>query len=477
MKRILLSLVALSVAMGASAKIKMAPIFADNMVIQQQSDAAIWGYATPKSTVEISASWGGSTASAKADKDGRWNTTIATPEAGGPYTITVSDGEPLTIENVLVGEVWLCSGQSNMKMTMSSTRLPVEGSIDYILGAKKCTPIRVCDITNATANELQEQCKLKWLEHTPTGVANSSATAYFFASYLNRVLDVPVGVIVAAWGGTTIQAWMDEPTLKKYDKEVSLAHLKGGANSLPKHKRGAVLFNAMIAPIVGYNIKGMLWYQGESNALEAELYSRLLPDYIAMMRSRWGMAEMPFYAVQVAPFDYTTIWDSPEYTGALIREAQVKAMAQIPNSALIPLLDLGVEDNIHPAMKREVGERFAYHALVNQYGLPVVEPCAPKYKSHTIEGNRVTVAFDTGKSHLATMTTGIVGFEVAAANRVFYPATYAVTTNNNEVILSSECVEKPVAVRYAFKDYVKTTLCNREGIPVEQFRTDDWAVK
>ncbi|MFR9620375.1 MAG: sialate O-acetylesterase [Rikenellaceae bacterium] len=478
MKNLLLSIVAFGAIFSANGQLRLASLFGDNMVIQQQCDAAIWGEASPRAVVEITASWSDKPIRTKADKGGEWRTTIPTPVAGGAYTIAVSSGEQrITLDNVLVGEVWLCSGQSNMfmKMRIANNRV-TNASVDR--------PIRVCSVPRVSSLTPQDECDLVWAQNDQKRVDETSAVAYFFADYLQSVLDVPVGIIVSAWGGTPIEAWMDQAALRKFGDQVSLAHLDsavGESEVEVSQLWGTVLYNAMIEPLVPYTIKGWLWYQGESNAHEPELYEYLLPAYAQMMRQKWGDKKMPLYYVQIAPFDYNTtplevaVADR-ESEGAQIREAQSAALRVIPYSGMVSTLDLGLEKNIHPRNKREVGVRLAHHALVNDYSIVLIEPRSPRYKSHRVEGDRVFVTFETWRSTIADVDGDILGFELAGADQRFYAAS-ARLVDGCVVELSCGDVPQPHAVRYAYSNFTTANLHNSDGIPVDQFRSDDWAVK
>lgn len=358
-------------------------------------------------------------------------------------------------------------------MTMKGyPRMPSEGAADYIMKADRRRPIRMCTVERATSRTPQEECEVEWVEHTPKSVLECSATAYFFADYLQSVLDVPVGIIITSWGGTPIQTWMDEASLKTFGSEVSLDHLKGSGDYKDGDQRlGAMLYNAMVTPLVPYTIKGWLWYQGEANRLEPELYTRLMVSYAQMMREKWSSEKMPYYYVQTAPYKYS---GEQETDGALLREAQSKALELIPYSGMVSTLDIGEANNIHPRKKQEVGQRLAYLALVNDYRRDFIEPRSPKYKSHKIEGDKVTVTFDAGKADIALVDGEIRGFEVAGEDRLFHPATYVNVLQNAVLVVSCESVKKPVAVRYAFRNEIDANLYNTYGIPVDQFRTDSW---
>ena len=350
MKRILLTLAALGTALTMQAKVVLPGIFGDNMVLQQQSEAQFWGKAAPGKKVTIRPSWSAKPVTATAGRDGRWQAAVPTPEAGGPYTIELSDGETLTLRDVLIGEVWLCSGQSNMEMPVRGFfNQPVEGSADAIVRAKAATPIRLCTVNRATARTPQEECTAQWQKHTPEAVAATSATAYYFARYLQEVLDVPVGVIVTCWGGTPVEAWMDRETMGGF-KEFDLSFLDGDGKIDRPQNKPCGLYNAMIAPLVPFTVKGFLWYQGESNRLRPGQYRALMPAFVKMLRERWAQGELPFYYVQIAPYRYE---NSNEAAGSvLLREAQLRNLGDIPSSGMAVTMDIGDENCIHPATAR-----------------------------------------------------------------------------------------------------------------------------
>ena len=328
MKRILLTLAALGTALTMQAKVVLPGIFGDNMVLQQQSEAQFWGKAAPGKKVTIRPSWSTQGITANVGKDGRWRAAVPTPEAGGPYTIELSDGERLTLRDVLIGEVWLCSGQSNMEMPVHGfPNQPVEGSAEAIIRARAATPIRLCTVKRSTARTPQEECAAQWLKHTPEAVAGTSATAYYFARYLQSVLDVPVGVIVTCWGGTPVEAWMDRETMSGF-KEFDLSFLDNPDQIDRPQYKPCGLYNGMIAPLVPYTVKGFLWYQGESNRPNPTQYRALMPAFVKMLRERWAQGELPFYYVQIAPYRY----DGPDaISGALLREAQLHNLKDNPS--------------------------------------------------------------------------------------------------------------------------------------------------
>ena len=306
----------------AFAEIKLPSIFCDNMVMQQQTQAAIWGKASKNATVSVSTSWNGKSYSAKASADGSWKIQVATPKAGGPYEITISDGKSLKLKNVLIGEVWVCSGQSNMEMPMKGYKnQPIMGGLDAI--ALSSNPnIRLFSVKKATSVEPLDDLTGGWKLCEPENVAEFSATAYYFGLMLNKVLKVPVGLINTSWGGTRIEPWISEMGCKNFDW-VKLPEKKLIENL--SQQTPTVLFNAMINPIVGYGMRGAIWYQGESNRNEPKEYQKLMPGLIENWRSLWGIGEFPFYFVQIAPFDY----GPTGLNSAYLREAQLKASTAI----------------------------------------------------------------------------------------------------------------------------------------------------
>ena len=469
MKRILLTLAALGTALTMQAKVVLPGIFGDNMVLQQQSEAQFWGKAAPGKKVTIRPSWSTQGITANVGKDGRWRAAVPTPEAGGPYTIELSDGERLTLRDVLIGEVWLCSGQSNMEMPVHGfPNQPVEGSAEAIIRARAATPIRLCTVKRSTARTPQEECAAQWLKHTPEAVAGTSATAYYFARYLQSVLDVPVGVIVTCWGGTPVEAWMDRETMSGF-KEFDLSFLDNPDQIDRPQYKPCGLYNGMIAPLVPYTVKGFLWYQGESNVGRYMDYAARLSDMVSLWRGLWGRDDLPFYYVEIAPFEYGN-GKSP-----YLREAQCRAQELIPNSGMICTNDL-VEPyefcNVHPKNKRDVGYRLAFMALNKTYGMKEIACQSPQYESMEIRDGKAHVRFkymDQGFNRMAD----IRGFEICGADKVFYPAD-AVVENQFALVVSSEKVPEPVAVRYCFRDFQPGNLGDTRELPVVPFRTDDF---
>lgn len=475
MKKLFAVILILASAYTVDARIVLSGLIADNMVLQQNSEVALWGKCEPRAEVAVTPSWSGRTVTVKSDQNGEWKVYVKTPRAGGPYSITFSDGEEIVIDNVLIGEVWLCMGQSNMVMPMKGfTSQPVEGAMEYIVGAKPSCPIRICNVKRATKLQVSLTCKASWQTHNPDAVAGASATAYFFAKKLQETLDVPVGVIVSSWGGSTIQAWMSKEVLASYfPNEVDLSFLERNEKPDEAHKAPTMLYNGMLAPLKNYGIKGVIWYQGCANKGEAELYSRLQPEFVKMLRRMWCNNELPFYYAQIAGFQYT---GSQNLEAALIREAQLENSKIIPFSGMIVSMDCSDETCIHPGKKKPIGDRFAYLALQKTYGMSGFDAVSPLYESHEIKGNVVYVKFTkTMWGGVGHKGKSLVGFELAGEDRKFYPAEACNNSKDSHVIeVKSDMVPVPVAVRYAFRNYAPMSIYNTFGIPASPFRTDDW---
>lgn len=453
----------------ASAEIKLPAFFSSEMVLQQQTDAAIWGTATPSKTVEITTSWNGKTYTTKADKNGKWKQKVQTPSAGGPYDITISDGTPLTLSNVLIGEVWICSGQSNMVMPLKGfSKQPVLGS-NKTIATSSNNNIRLFKVLQKASLERLDNVRGKWLVSKPENAANFSATAYHFGKMLQDVLQVPVGLIVTAWGGTRIEPWISESGLKDFDWVPAPAL---DAKGKVTHRIPTTLFNGMINPLVGFTMKGVLWYQGESNASEPKKYEALMPGLIKNWREEWAIGDFPFYYVQIAPHDYSS---KPGVNSALLREAQLKASTKTVNTGMVSLMDVGEKDIIHPAHKQLGGERLAYLALAKSYNIKGIEYSGPVLKDMIIQGPVVQLTFDHAKTGLNTFGKDFTNFKIAGKDKRFYPA--QVSINWKGLVLFSAYVPNPVAVRYAFEDFTVGELFNTAGLPASSFRTDNWEVK
>lgn len=449
------------------AEIKLPAIFGNNMVLQQQADAAIWGKAAENKTVKVVTSWDKKSYSAKADAAGNWKVKVKTPVAGGPYSITVSDGKELILNNVLIGEVWICSGQSNMQMTMSGYRnQPVLNANEEIANSGNKN-IRFFTVEREKSLTVKPDFKGAWSACNPESVADFSAAAYYFGKMVEKALNVPVGLICSSWGGTRIEPWMSESGIKNFDW-VKAPDKNSTADF--NQQTPTVLYNAMIAPMAGYAVKGAIWYQGEANRNEPVEYMKLLPGLAENWKKEWDAEAFPFYYVQIAPYNY----GSSGLNSAYIRESMLK-VSELPGMGMASVMDAGEEFCIHPANKKVAGERLAYLALAKTYGLKGIEYSGPVLKDMQIEGNVVKLTFEHAKNGLTAFGKPLSNFKIAGENKRFVSASALIT--NQGITLFSPQVEKPVAVRYAFDDFVVGELYNTEGLPASSFRTDDWEMK
>ena len=448
----------------AGATIKLPGIFSDNMVLQRNDNVKIWGNSSAK-YVQISTSWDKKKYKVNADHSGNWQATISTPAAGGPYTIGLDDGEKLTLENILIGEVWLCSGQSNMEMPVKGFRnQPTLNSNDILLEADN-SQIRLIKYDKiASRIPARDNKSTLWQVSEAQTAKEFSAVAFQFAQTLQRKLNVPVGVIMVAWGGTRIEAWMTQNSLKSFP-EIQVKPVSDPSKVGPND--ATVLFNAMINPLVGYGIKGILWYQGEANRTNSEKYEQMMGSMVKEWRQLWDR-DMAFYYVQIAPFQYA---DNP-LASARLREAQLKASRSIPNSGMAVTMDVGMESFIHPPDKTVVSQRLAFQALSKTYGVKGLAHESPVYKSMSIENDVVNLRFDHAENGLTSFGKILSTFEIAGEDKVFYPASAKLIATG--IAVQSDKVKSPVAVHYAFKDWVVGDLYNVEGLPASSFRTDEW---
>ena len=473
-KRILCQVLCVTAMFQAHATIKLPALFSDNMMLQQESNAPVWGWADKNQEIKIQTSWDAKTYDVKADKEGKWKIALQTPAAGGPYEISVSDGkETKTIKNILIGEVWLCSGQSNMEMPLKGfPGQPVRNGNEAIVHSNN-KQIRFITIPRATVLTPNEDFQGQWYTAGPLTTGNFSATAWYFGSVLQEVLQVPVGMIVVSYGGSSMEAWMNQEMLKDF-KETKIPTKKEDLAKDP-NRVATTLFNGMLSPVIGYGIKGCIWYQGESNYERAGQYAALTKKMVSSWRALWGQGEFPFYNLQIAPFNYAQFHpkdNKEEFNSAYLREAQLKASKEIPNSGMAVLMDIGEENNIHPDNKQAGGNRLAYLALTKTYGLSGFEFESPEFSAMEIKGSVVTVAFDKAPNGVTAYGKEVTGFEIAGENKVFYPA--KAELRRKSVLLSSPQVEKPVAVRYLFKDFAPAQIFSTGGLPLSSFRTDNW---
>lgn len=454
-----------------NADIKLPAIFADDMLMQQKSTCNIWGQATPNKKVTIITGWNLKNYSTTADGNGNWKLAISTPKAGGPYTMAISDGKVLTLKNILIGELWLCSGQSNMEMPMKGFKnQPVQNANMDIL--KSANPnIRLFTVKRESSLKPLTDVSGRWEEAMPVSVKEFSATAYHFGKLLNEMLDIPVGLIVSSWGGSSIEAWMSEDMLRAFPS-VKIPTTTEGVSA--PNRVPTLLYNAMMHPIIQMNVKGVIWYQGETNCDRADSYADMFKTMAEGWRKNGGLTDtIPFYFCQIAPFDYGKPTPENKFkNSAYLREAQAKAEIITPKTGMAVLMDAGDEKNIHPANKQVAGERLALLALNKTYNMSGFAAESPVYKDITIQNDTVIVSFDRAPMWLTAPQMQSKLFTVAGSDRVFHPAKAWIS--RSKVHVKCDAVKEPVAVRYAFENFVVGDLFSTEGIPVSSFRSDNW---
>lgn len=499
--------VSAAVSQPAGAEVRLPKLFSDHMVVQRDREVPVWGWAEPKESVSVTLA--GQTVSAVADADGRWTARVSALPAGGPHTLVVKGSSTVTVSDVLVGEVWLCSGQSNMNM-------PIDWGIFGAWGSPECE--------KALAEVDVPQVRMFLVENNPAGapaadvggvwklcqhreILKWSAVGYFFGRELHRELNVPIGLVKSAVGGTPIESWTDRATLievvpqlkaaaerwdrrvaefdqAKYEKELkawdeAAAKAKAEGKPQPRGKptdpatstaRPSCLYNGMIAPLVPYAMRGVIWYQGESNNRQAYQYRALFPAMIRSWRAQWKQGDFPFLFVQLANYMKREA-EPTESAWAELREAQLMALS-LPNTAMAVIIDIGEADDIHPKNKLDVGRRLALGALRLAYGKDVVHS-GPIYDGMKIEGGAVRLSFKhTGGGLVAAGGEVLRGFAIAGEDRKFVWAEARI--EGAAVVVRSDKVAKPVAVRYAWGNNPECNLYNREGLPASPFRTDQW---
>lgn len=458
------SLLLFFLTFNSIAEVRLPALFSDNMVLQRESDVAVWGWSSPGEKIFITNTWNNSVDSVQATSFAKWNVKIKTPAAGGPYTLTIKGSNTITLQNVMIGEVWICSGQSNMEWS-SVNGLP---EMDAELPNSANAGIRLFHLPKTTAAYPQDNCAGTWKNCDPESLKSFSAVAYFFGKKLQKELNVPIGLINTSWGGTPAEVWTPAEAIDS-DADLKEAAAKLGVNSWWPTVSGAT-YNAMIYPVTNFNIAGAIWYQGESNTGTAATYNKLMTTMIDSWRKAWKK-DIPFYYVEIAPFKYGN-----KHIGALLREAQTQTLSH-PKTGMAVITDLveNVKD-IHPRQKIGVGERLAAWALAETYNKEGIAYKSPMYKSMEVNKNKVTVYFDNAADGL--MLKGpekkATEFYIAGEDKNFFPAD--VKIEGDHVILSNKQIKNPVAVRFAFSNTAIGNIFNKAGLPVNPFRTDKWDV-
>lgn len=440
------------------ANVTLPNIFGDNMVLQRNSEVKIWGWANPKEEIKLVSSWNNQEYKTVASNQAKWELTIKTPEAGGPYTISIKGYTEVILKNILIGEVWICSGQSNMEMSAS---WGIENGDEEVKNAANPN-IRFFTVSKSTATSPQNNVLGNWVESTPETMKYFSAVGYFFAKRLREDLkNVPIGLISSNWGGTPAEIWMPEEVIQ--NDPILLENAKKlNEQEYGPHQPGRA-YNAMIAPIVGFKIAGTIWYQGESN-VGSLVYDKTLGALITSWRKNWS-DEFPFYFVQIAPYKTGT----NNFSNVTVRNSQRKILKEIPKTGMVLTSDISDTIDIHPKNKKSVGIRLANLALAEVYKINSNLVNGPLFKEIKIEKNKVTVSFNYAdglyfKNKISNQ------FEVAGADGIFVPAEALI--KNNQVIVTNKKVSNPVKVRFAWGNTTQSDLFNKANLPASCFTTE-----
>lgn len=485
-KNKLLLLLLCTAAVTMQAKVRLPHLIADNMIVQHDTDVRLWGWDKPGSKIKAAVSWSSQTATATAAKDGTWQLTVRTPQAGyTPLSVTFDDGEKTTVSGILSGEVWVCAGQSNMEIPVKGfPNCPVEGSQEIVATAAKWkNKIHYCKVPSVMSMKPLDDAQCWWKPTDISTVMEQSAVGFFFARMLNQALDVPVGLIEANKGGSRVESWLSRDYLKAHTDEPLDSQAIVKKYSWDYH-RPLLWGNGTFHPILNYTVKGILYYQGCSNVdYPSGDYANRLAELAREWRTAFGEGNIPFYIVQIAPFTYGGGKDGT--VAAYLREQQQKASEIIPNSDIVCTNDCVYpweSGQIHPTQKKPVGERLAFIALNHDYGFKDIRCESASFKSMEIKGDTCYIRLKNDYGGISRFEN-IEGFEVAGADRVFHKAVaghFWVPGNdprNESIFVTSSEVSKPVAVRYCFKNFQIGNLGNNAQLPVLPFRTDDWPMK
>lgn len=474
MKKTLTALVCALLGALPGAALRPASIFSDHMVLQHSAPARLWGFASPGRTVAVTPSWpGAETVTAVTGPDGRWDVAVATPAASyTPYSITVATADStFTLSDVLSGEVWLCSGQSNMEMPVRGFRTqPVVGARRAIATSRRYPGVRVATVPKTGSYTPLADTRTEWKLSTPAAAGEFSAVGYFFARHLNDMLDVPVGIIICAYGGSKAEGWMPREILDTYPGWDIDA--ERDSTTLQEHERIGVMYNAMLLPVAPYTVRGFLWNQGESNVGRHNEYPSHQADMVAHWRRLWADDSLPFYFVELPGWEY----GDPQGTDAAVfRECQHEAARIIPNSGIVCTSDLVNPDevtDIHASRKEEIGERLALMAAARTYGMEGVPHTYPEYRSMDVEPDRAVLHFANADNGL-TPHGELEGFEVAGTDGVFHPAHAFEELDGRDIIVQRpDGVDTIKAVRYCFRNFAIGKVHDLMGMPLIPFRTD-----
>ncbi|HEY6502622.1 MAG TPA: sialate O-acetylesterase [Chitinophagaceae bacterium] len=443
--------------------IRLPPIMSSNMVLQQNSQATLWGWSDPSERFTIVCSWKTTVDSVQAPNSGKWKAKISTPSAGGPYTITIKSRiNTIVLENILIGEVWICSGQSNMEMS-NTQHIREEGS------KSNNDKMRFFTVAKKTSEYPQDHAEGQWVSCSEETLRMFSAVGYFFGKKLQTELNVPIGLIQSAWSGTPVELWEPMEVINSDDAMKEAATKIRDVTYRPN--KPGLIYNAMIYPISNYTIAGVIWYQGEGNTARASTYEKMFTGMIGAWRKQF-VQDFPFYYVQIAPYTYENT-----YEAALLMEQQTRSLSY-PKTGMVVITDLvdNVKDQ-HPKNKLDVGLRLANIALAETYKQPIPAPAYlnPKYKRMDASKGKINLYFDnTANGFIVKGDSTPTGFLIAGSDQNFLPA--EVKLEKDKIVVSSKQIANPVAVRFSFSNTGMSNVFNKEGLPVIPFRTDNWVV-
>ncbi len=469
MKRAFATAFAVAVlGLSARAEVKLPAIFGSHMVLQQKLADKVWGWADAGEEVTVTIA--GQTKTTKAGDDKKWSVTLDPMTADNkPLTMTVKGKNTITFDDILVGEVWICSGQSNMQWNVGGSN-----DADLEIQGANFPKIRLITVPNVGTQTPKDDFKGSWSVCSPKTVPGFSAVGFFFGRQLNQTLDVPIGLIHDSWGGSSCETWINKDVMIKDGKYADLIGRWKGKEASGDNQQPGNLYNGMILPVLGYGIKGAIWYQGETNASRAYQYRDMFPLMIKNWRDEWKIGEFSFYWAQLA--DFMAENGQPEDSAwAELREAQTLTMKALPNTGQAVIIDIGEGKDIHPKNKEDVGKRLARWALAKDYGVSVATQ-GPTYKSMEVKDGKIIVKFENvnGGGLRPFDVSEVQGFTIAGADKKFHTAKGKIV-GNDSIEVSANGVKEPVAVRYAWANNPMCNLFDNLNLPACPFRTDDWA--
>lgn len=467
-KAALMIMLLFSFSSVANCKVRPASLFVDGMVLQQKSNVRIWGWAEAGKKVSVKGSWDGKEYNCQCDNAGRWELSVQTPAADGKsYEMVLSDGEPLVIRNVVMGEVWLASGQSNMEMPLRGwPKFPLAGSLRYIKEAEDYkSKLRFVQVPHNPSLEPVDQLELQWQVCDSVTAKDFSAVGYFFGRMLSEHLKCPVGIISCTFSGTHVEAWSPKDVLLTYpDVNLRPDYLE----MLIPAAQPMVMYNGMIHPLVGYTLRGFIWYQGEADVSAYDKYALRFSNMVKAWRTAWNDAKLPFLFVELAPYRYVGL---ARNRSPRLRDAQWQVADKFPNASMICTNDLVLPDEcdkIHPSNKFDVGKRLSWLALNKVYRQKSFQADYPRYQKMKVDGGCVKLSFCNVKDGFATVDK-VVGFEICGKDNIYYPATARI--EGCEIVVSSNRVAHPTAVHYAYKDFFPGNVKSQSGMPLVPFTT------